>query len=247
MKHSVIAIFERKDVAYDAASRLLECGFAKEEVQLALPKGDMGMDDGNRDEPTEFAIGGGLGASGAVGTSVVTFTGLPAIFPGFLKGGDNSLEGEADLQQFIKDRLGPQGAIVVVHSQGDHAVSAFEILNSYGGQMMDSTRPEEQAMYEGYNLKQVPVGEIFEQKDVQTGDATEGGNQEDTLAVNLEDDTIPIPAHIISEYGFVDPNIGPGNKDYLFNEFAEEDSTFDLETRDELEEEMVEEQEMKNQ
>jgi hypothetical protein len=246
LKDSVIAIFEQRSQAENAAKELIRFGFNDKDVVVALPQGDMGMHFGGvpiRNESIEseeiehYAIFGGANQPGTQGASPVTINGLLAIVAAGRDMGEYT-EDVSDLNNFIGEHLAPDGAVVVVHPNAD-SISAFEILNSCGGKLMDSTRPEEKSMYEAYNLKQVPVGEIFEET---TQDATEGGNFSDTMTLD-EDETIPIPAHIISEYGFIDPNIGPGNKDLLFNEFAEEDGIFDPETRDELSEEMVEEQE----
>lgn len=256
MKDSVIAVFDDREQAELAARSLVDNGFALDQVFLSLPKGDMGIplggaqpeqENGSRDVgvgPTPIMLG-------VQGFTSGTFNG----FPTFVTGGEGfeklesigrPWETTSDVQRYVSERLTPQGALVVVHPNGQDSVAAYEILNSYGGETMDSTRPEEKALYEGYNLWQVPVGEIFEEN-VQK-DATEGGNFEDT--VNMGNETIPIPAHLINEHGYVDPNIGLGDNDLLFNEFSEEDSdllsnqdggAFDPETRDELREEMFEE------
>jgi hypothetical protein len=253
LKHSVIAIFDNRDLAKEASAALIQNGFSRKEVVLALPEGDMGMDFGGlqanihtegigSEETERFTLPAVAIQSGSQATSPVTLNGLFAMFSGPEDGGEGT-EDFPDLESLVKEQLKPNGAMVVVHPSPEHSIAAFEILNSYGGHMMDSTRPEEKALYEGYNLKQIPVGEIFEDQQP-TQDATEGGNFRDTQ--RLKDETIPIPAHIISEYGFIDPNIGPGNKDLLFNEFAEDTGPFDPETRDELAEEMIEEQEMQD-
>lgn len=246
MKDSVIAIFDQQALAKNAVNALVESGFSEKDVILALPKGDMGIairEDSSEfqsevvgtEEIENFAIYGGANQPGTQGNSPVTWSGLFAMAVGGRDFGEKT-DDISDLKSFVGEYLTRDGAMVVVHPKGEDSISAFEILNSYGGKIMDSTRPEEKSMYEAYNLKQVPVGEIFEQP---TQDATEGGNFSDTMTLEGED-TIPIPAHIISEFGFIDPNIGPGNKDLLYNEFAEDDGFFDPETRDELAEEMVE-------
>lgn len=116
-----------------------------------------------------------------------------------------------------------QGTTLSLHSEKEEWIAYYEIVNCNGGEIMDQNDSVEKALNEAYNLKQVPVGEIFESSEV-------AGQKNDNEAQLFEDEnTIPIPAHMINEEGYIDPNIGYGNYDLLKTEFASEELLEELE------------------
>ncbi len=205
MDQSIVSIFDDYSQAEEAVQTLQENGYENKISVFMTNRDNVKLDLTDERKNDDTGMLGSLGAFAGVTLGVISYA-VPGLSP-IMAGGplfglaDGNVRGEFldslteegyedDKKQYIMDELKQGKIMIVVHGEYGDLPAAHQIVTCLGGSIVDTGNINTDQLKNAYQLDEFPI---------------------ETQA----DDVIPIPAHLIDEDSYIDPNIGYGDHDLV--------------------------------